>query len=80
MLKRAPACPAPCLPAPQKLAVFTVESKWKPNKPLEAKNCYGTTSIEHPAVQVGTGRAEGERLWAPARAAPTRHFGDLPCE
>ncbi len=37
----------------QNLAVFTVESKWKPNKPLEAKNCYGTTSIEHPAVQVG---------------------------
>ena len=33
--------------------MFTVESKWKPNKPLEAKNCYGTTSIEHPAVQVG---------------------------
>ena len=37
---------------PQDLAVFTVESKWRPNKPLEAKNCYGTTSIEHPAVQV----------------------------
>jgi hypothetical protein len=37
----------------QNLAVFTVESKWRPNKPLEAKNCYGTTSIEHPAVQVG---------------------------
>ena len=30
-----------------------MESKWKPNKPLEAKQCYGTTSIEHPAVQVG---------------------------
>ena len=43
----------PCLlSGPQNLAVFTVESKWKPNKPLEAKNCYGTTSIEHPAVQV----------------------------
>lgn len=36
----------------QNLAVFTVESKWKPNKPLEARNCYGTTSIEHPAVQM----------------------------
>jgi len=36
----------------QDLAVFTVESKWLPNKPLEAKNCYGTTSIEHPAVQM----------------------------
>ena len=36
----------------QNLAVFTVESKWRPNKPAEAKGCYGTTSIEHPAVQV----------------------------
>ena len=38
----------------QDLAVFTVESKWAPNKPLEAKNCYGTSSIEHPAVQMIT--------------------------
>ena len=36
----------------QNLAVFTIESKWRPNKPQEAKNCYGTTSIEHPAVQM----------------------------
>ena len=40
-------------PLLQDLAVFTVESKWRPNKPLEALNCYATTSIEHPAVQVG---------------------------
>ncbi|PSC72960.1 Sulfate adenylyltransferase isoform A [Micractinium conductrix] len=38
----------------EELAVFTVESKWKPNKPLEAQNCYRTTSIEHPAVQMIT--------------------------
>ena len=44
--------PTPTLRALQELAVFTVESKWKPNKPLEAQNCYRTTSIEHPAVQV----------------------------
>ena len=36
----------------QALAVFTCDSKWAPNKPLEAKHCYGTTSIEHPAVQM----------------------------
>ena len=36
----------------QDLAVFTVESKWRPNKPLEAQKCYGTTSIEHPGVQM----------------------------
>ncbi|MEY3758464.1 MAG: Sulfate adenylyltransferase [Cyanobacteriota bacterium] len=36
----------------QELAVFTVESKWEPDKALEAKGCYGTTSIEHPAVKM----------------------------
>lgn len=34
------------------LATVTIESKWAPNKPVEALNCYGTTSIEHPAVQM----------------------------
>ena len=34
------------------VAVLTVESKWKPNKPLEAKMCYGTSSIEHPGVSM----------------------------
>lgn len=63
----------------QNLATFTVESKWKPNKALEAKNCYGTTSIEHPAVQMISmergkyymgGKVEGLEL-------PTRVF---PCQ
>jgi sulfate adenylyltransferase len=34
------------------IAVITVESKWKPDKPLEAKMCYGTSSIEHPGVSM----------------------------
>ena len=34
------------------VAVVTVESKWKPDKPLEAKMCYGTSSIEHPGVSM----------------------------
>ena len=38
----------------QYLAVLTVDSKWAPNKPVEALKCYGTTSIEHPAVQMIT--------------------------
>ena len=38
----------------QNLAVLTVDSKWAPNKPVEALKCYGTTSIEHPAVQMIT--------------------------
>jgi len=39
----------------QELAVFTVESKWEPDKAREAQGCYGTTSIEHPAVRMITG-------------------------
>lgn len=34
------------------IAVMDVESRWIPNKPLEAQKCYGSTSIEHPAVQM----------------------------
>lgn len=34
------------------LAVMTVESKWIPNKPLECLKCYGTSKLEHPAVQM----------------------------
>ncbi|CAG9465909.1 unnamed protein product [Pedinophyceae sp. YPF-701] len=36
----------------QDIAVMTVGSKWSPDKVLEAKNCYGTTSLEHPAVRM----------------------------
>jgi sulfate adenylyltransferase len=61
----------------QDIAVFHCESKWRPNKPLEAQNCYRTTSIEHPAVQMITmergryymgGRVEGLAL--PERVFP----------
>lgn len=36
----------------QELAVLTVESRWEPDKAREAQGCYGTTSIEHPAVKM----------------------------
>ena len=36
----------------QNLAVLTVEDKWEPDKVIEAKGCYGTTSLEHPAVRM----------------------------
>ncbi|GAX75961.1 hypothetical protein CEUSTIGMA_g3404.t1 [Chlamydomonas eustigma] len=36
----------------QNIAVVTVESKWVPNKPLECLKVYGTSSLEHPAVQM----------------------------
>ena len=38
----------------QDLAVLQVEAKWAPDKVAEAKGCYGTTSIEHPAVRMIT--------------------------
>ena len=38
----------------QDLAVLHVEDKWEPNKVAEAQGCYGTTSIEHPAVRMIT--------------------------
>ena len=34
------------------LAVMTVTEKYVPNKPQEAKMCYGTSSLEHPGVQM----------------------------
>jgi len=34
------------------LAVMTVESKWEPDKAREALGCYGTSSLEHPAVKM----------------------------
>ncbi len=39
----------------QELAVLKVESRWEPDKAREAQGCYGTTSIEHPAVRMITG-------------------------
>ena len=36
----------------QDLAVLEIEEKWEPDKIIEAKSCYGTTSLEHPAVRM----------------------------
>lgn len=36
----------------QNIATVKIDSKWLPNKPVEALKCYGTSSIEHPAVQM----------------------------
>ena len=36
----------------QKLAVLKVSSKWEPDKSSEAKFCYGTNSLDHPAVKM----------------------------
>ena len=36
----------------QKLAVLEVSSKWEPDKSEEAEFCYGTNSLDHPAVKM----------------------------
>jgi sulfate adenylyltransferase len=63
----------------QDLAVLTVESRWEPDKVKEAKGCYGTTSLEHPAVRMIAsergrfylgGRSQGLAL--PRRVFPCR--------
>ena len=36
----------------QKLAIIEVNSKWEPDKSAEAKLCYGTNSLDHPAVKM----------------------------
>ncbi|PRW57030.1 sulfate adenylyltransferase [Chlorella sorokiniana] len=36
----------------QDVAVLDVESCWQPNKVVEASKCYGSTSLEHPAVSM----------------------------
>ncbi len=36
----------------QKIAVLEVCSKWEPDKSLEAELCYGTNSLDHPAVKM----------------------------
>jgi len=63
----------------QDLAVLEVEDKWEPDKVAEAKGCYGTTSIEHPAVRMIT--MERKRFYLGGRrnihALPERVF---PCK
>ncbi len=36
----------------QSLAVLEINSKWEPDKLSEAKFCYGTNSLDHPAVKM----------------------------
>lgn len=36
----------------QKIGALTVTEKYTPNKAVECMKCYGTASIDHPAVQM----------------------------
>ena len=74
------------------IGVLEIESKWVPNKPLEALKCYGTSSLEHPGVQMismergkyylggKVGRVGGGRVGQAARIAalPLRISPDPP--
>ena len=53
------------------VAVITVESKWKPDKPLEAKMCYGTSSIEHPGVSMISMERRKYETAARSRVSPS---------
>lgn len=39
----------------QDIATFEVSDKWRPDKALEAAQCYGTTALDHPAVSMIAG-------------------------
>jgi len=51
----------------QQLGVIEIQSKFEPDKPKEAKDCYLTSSLEHPGVQmIAMERGKyyiGGRLW-----------------
>jgi len=61
------------------IASLTVESKYLANKPLECKNCYGTSSIEHPGVVMVAMEKGDYYVSGPLKALnrPTREF---PCK
>ena len=73
----------------QDLATVEISSQWEPNKPLEAQQCYGTTSIEHPAVAMITGErgkyylgaahSPSASLWPGTRATAACSLRALSC-
>ena len=46
----------------QTVAVMEIESSWIPNKPVEAKNVFGTTGLDHPGVEVLACRKGGRYI------------------
>eukprot|EP00913_Durusdinium_trenchii_P002764 g2556.t1 len=66
------------------VAVLEASSIWQPNKVVEAKECYGTSSLEHPTVAslvqeigaVADDRASGRRRRRPAWFSPPAEPGE----
>ena len=61
------------------LAILEIEDKWTPDKVKEAKYCYGTTSLEHPAVKMIATERKKYYLGGKVKglSLPTR---DFPCK
>jgi PUA-like domain len=58
----------------QDIGTLAVDEKWTPSKALECKKCYGTTSIEHPAVQMVAMERGKYYLGGKARIAAACHL------
>jgi len=60
----------------QELGVVTVTDRWRPDKPRECLGCYGTSSLEHPAVQMVAMERGKYYLSGPVRGfeLPSREF------
>ncbi len=63
----------------QDLAILSIKEKWEPDKSIEAKYCYGTTSLEHPAVRMIASERKKYYLGGSLEGLelPTREF---PCK
>jgi len=58
------------------VAVMEVNDRWVPNKPKETKLCYGTSSLEHPGVQMVAMERQHEYIGGSVTGIelPTRDF------
>lgn len=65
----------------QNIATLAVEEKFVPNKPVECVNCYGTTALDHPAVQMVA--MERGKYYLAGKVRAARRFNhtsrQLPC-
>jgi sulfate adenylyltransferase len=61
------------------IATFTIESKYLAQKPLECKNCYGTSSIEHPGTLM-VAMEKGQYYLSGSLEGLNKPVRDFPCK
>eukprot|EP00619_Florenciella_sp_RCC1007_P000105 CAMPEP_0205921162 /NCGR_PEP_ID=MMETSP1325-20131115/12397_1 /ASSEMBLY_ACC=CAM_ASM_000708 /TAXON_ID=236786 /ORGANISM="Florenciella sp., Strain RCC1007" /LENGTH=410 /DNA_ID=CAMNT_0053288945 /DNA_START=19 /DNA_END=1251 /DNA_ORIENTATION=+ len=61
------------------IATFTIESKYLAQKPLECKNCYGTSSIEHPGTLM-VAMEKGKYYLSGSLEGLNKPVRDFPCK